>query len=158
MVESTESESQLAERLRRHVDVLAELIGPRHVGRPEALASAATYIERQFLALEDDVERQTYEVEDTTVANLIVERRGERRPDSIVVVGAHYDSVPSTPGADDNASAVAVLIEAARSLRGCSGHRTPETYQGSPSIVSMNRETFGRYPSGEYLPPTQPIE
>ena len=124
MVETRESESELAERLRRHVDVLAELIGPRHVGRPDALASAATYIERQFLALEDDVERQTYEVEDTTVANLIVERRGDRRPDSIVVAGAHYDSVPSTPGADDNASAVAVLIEAARLLRGRSGRRT----------------------------------
>ena len=33
------------------------------------------------------------------------------------VVGAHYDTVPSTPGADDNASAVAVLLELARSLR-----------------------------------------
>lgn len=124
MVEAWQSESQLVERLRRHVDVLAELIGPRHTGRPEALASAATYIERQFLALEDDVERQMYEVDGITVANLIVERRGERRPDLIVVVGAHYDSVPATPGADDNASAVAVLIEAARLLRGRSGRRT----------------------------------
>jgi Zn-dependent M28 family amino/carboxypeptidase len=124
MVETSESDFQLAGRLRRHVDVLAELIGPRHVGRPDALASAATYIERQFVTLEDDVERQTYDVEGTTVANLIVERRGKRRPDLIVVAGAHYDSVPSTPGADDNASAVAVLIEAARLLRGRSGRRT----------------------------------
>ena len=124
MLESSETEAPLVERLRKHVDVLAELIGPRHTGKPKALASAATYIERQFLALEDHVERQAYDVEGTTVTNLVVERRGERRPDSIVVLGAHYDTVPTTPGADDNASAVAVLIEVARLLRGRHGQRT----------------------------------
>jgi hypothetical protein len=110
MVESTQPDAQLVERLRQHVDVLAELIGPRHVGKPQAPAAAAGYIERQFLALDDPVERQTYDAEGTAVANLIVERRGERHPDSIVVLGAHYDTVPITPGADDSASAVAVLI------------------------------------------------
>ena len=124
MVESRQSDVQLVERLRQHVDVLAELIGPRHTGRPTALASAATYIERQFVAMGDEVERQMYEVEGTTVANLIVERRGDRRPDAILVLGAHYDSIPETPGADDNASAVAVLIEAARLLQGRHGQRT----------------------------------
>lgn len=124
MAESMQSDVQLVERLRRHVDVLAELIGPRHVGRPKALESAATYVERQFLALGDEVERQTYDVQGTTVANLVVERSGERSPDSIVVLGAHYDSIPATPGADDNASAVAVLIEVARLLRGRHGQRT----------------------------------
>jgi hypothetical protein len=82
MAESMQSDVQLVERLRQHVDVLAELIGPRHVGRPKALESAATYVERQFLALGDEVERQTYDVESTTVANLVVERSGERSPDS----------------------------------------------------------------------------
>ena len=124
MAESKQSDVQLVERLRQHVDVLAELIGPRHVGRPKALESAATYVERQFLALGDEVERQTYDVEGTTVANLVVERSGERSPDSIIVLGAHYDSIPATPGADDNASAVAVLIEVARLLRGRHGQRT----------------------------------
>ena len=119
-----QSESLLIQRLRAHVDVLAELIGPRHVGKPRALAAAAGYIEREFAALEDAVERQTYDVEDTTATNLIVQRRGDVRPESIVVAGAHYDSVPSTPGADDNASAVAVLIEVARLLRGRRGRRT----------------------------------
>ena len=66
MAESMQSDIQLVERLRQHVDVLAELIGPRHVGRPKALESAATYVERQFLALGDEVERQTYDVEGTT--------------------------------------------------------------------------------------------
>src|SRR5262249_6353801 len=58
------------------------------------------------------------------VANLIVERRGTQRPDQIVILGAHYDTVDTTPGADDNASAVAVLIEVARLLAGRPRRRT----------------------------------
>jgi Zn-dependent M28 family amino/carboxypeptidase len=122
--ESSQFEAPLAERLRKHVDMLAEVIGTRHVGEPKKLAATAGYIEREFIALDDTVERQDYDVEGTTVTNLIVERLGKRKPDSIVVLGAHYDSTPSTPGADDNASAVAVLIEVARLLRGRDGQRT----------------------------------
>jgi Zn-dependent M28 family amino/carboxypeptidase len=72
----------------------------------------------------DLVEQQTYAVDRQTASNLVVERRGTQRPDEIVILGAHYDTVPTTPGADDNASAVAVLIESARLLRGTSGRRT----------------------------------
>ncbi len=123
-MEAQPADAQRVDRLRRHVDVLAELIGPRHVGKPAALASAAAYIEREFAALGDDVERQEYDAGGVTVANLIVERRGRTQPDSIVVLGAHYDTIPGTPGADDNASAVAVLIESARLLSGRVGRRT----------------------------------
>ncbi|HEV3417366.1 MAG TPA: M28 family peptidase, partial [Pirellulales bacterium] len=51
-------------------------------------------------------------------------RTGTKRHDEIVILGAHYDTVWMTPGADDNASAVAVLIEAARLLRGTTLRRT----------------------------------
>lgn len=124
MSELSEDHAGLVERLRTHVDTLAEVIGPRHLGRPKELAAAAGYIEREFAALEDAVERQTYYIDDGSATNLIVERRGQRQPDSIIVLGAHYDSVPSTPGADDNASAVAVLLEVARLLHGRVGQRT----------------------------------
>src|SRR5882724_11069713 len=105
---------QLSEQLHTHVDRLAGLIGPRHLGKPAALEAAATYIEREFQSFGDLVERQTYAVDRQTTSNLVVERRGTQRPDEIVILGAHYDTVPTTPGADDNASAVAVLIESAR--------------------------------------------
>lgn len=119
-----DSDAILLERLRQHVEVLAERIGPRHLGRPTELAAAAAYIEREFLTLNDTVERQDYEIDQDKATNLIVERTGTRHPGSIVILGAHYDSYPSTPGADDNASAVAVLIEVARLLRGRTSHRT----------------------------------
>jgi Zn-dependent M28 family amino/carboxypeptidase len=119
-----QAETRLVERLRRHVDMLAEVIGPRYIEKPQALAAAAAYIEREFIALDDTVEYQAYDAADATVSNLVVERRGLRCPDSIIIIGAHYDSVPATPGADDNASAVAVLIEVARLLQGRHAERT----------------------------------
>lgn len=106
------------------MEVLSEQIGPRHVGRPSQLREAMTYIEREFLAMADSVERQTYDAAGTEVSNLIVERPGMAAPDSIVVLGAHYDTIPGTPGADDNASAIAVFIEVARRLAGRAARRT----------------------------------
>jgi Zn-dependent M28 family amino/carboxypeptidase len=104
----------LAERLRWHVDRLAGLIGPRHVGRPSALLAAAALIDREFVESGYAVERQTYLAGGSEVANLVVEISGTTKANEIVVVGAHYDTIAATPGADDNASAVAVLLEVAR--------------------------------------------
>jgi Zn-dependent M28 family amino/carboxypeptidase len=115
---------RLAERLRTHVDRLAGLIGPRHLGKPVALEAAATYVERELQAAGHSVERQWYEAQGQRTCNLVVERRGTKRPDQIVILGAHYDTVWCTPGADDNASAVAVLIEVARLLGNASFRRT----------------------------------
>jgi len=121
---SDDEPAELAARLRQHVDVLSDLIGPRHLGQPETLTAAAGYIEQQFQALGDAVQQETYPVGGREATNLVIERTGTAAPQSIVLLGAHYDTVPGTPGADDNASAVAVLIEAARLLRGRSGRRT----------------------------------
>ncbi len=115
---------QLAERLRTHVDRLAGLIGPRHLGKPVALEAAATYIEREFQAFGSTVERQWYETQGQQTCNLVVERLGTKQPKQIVILGAHYDTVRTTPGADDNASAVAVLIETARLVCRTSFRRT----------------------------------
>jgi hypothetical protein len=123
-VNSGDVERDLSDRLYTHVDRLAGLIGPRHLGKPNSLNVTATYIERAFVDLGDSVDRQEYAVDDTRVANLVVERPGTRRADEVVVLGAHYDTVPATPGADDNASAVAMLIEVARMLQGVVFQRT----------------------------------
>jgi Zn-dependent M28 family amino/carboxypeptidase len=118
------SNDELEKRLHTHVDRLAGLIGPRHLGRPGSMESTAELIEREFTMMGDAVGRQTYDADGHSVANLVIERRGTTRPDEVIILGAHYDTVPETPGADDNASAVAVLIEAARLLRGTNCERT----------------------------------
>lgn len=93
----TPEEKALAERLRTHVTVLAAHERNADLERP------ARYIEQHMRAARS----QTFQSGGQTVRNI---ETGQ----GSVIVGAHYDSVPGSPGADDNASGVAVLIELAR--------------------------------------------
>jgi len=114
----------LSARLRRHVERLAGGIGERHVWRPEALRAAAAYIRGELEALGCEVAAQSYRVAELDCDNLEAELPGEAARAEIIVVGAHYDTVQGSPGADDNASGVAALIEIARALRGARLART----------------------------------
>jgi Zn-dependent M28 family amino/carboxypeptidase len=115
----TEDVRQLAARLSMHVEMLASEIGPRHVRRPTALDAAARYIEQRFLERGYEIDRQSYDAAGVTVSNIEARTGASNRP--YLVVGAHYDTVPTTPGANDNASGVAVLLELAEMLSQ-SGH------------------------------------
>jgi Zn-dependent M28 family amino/carboxypeptidase len=110
----TAEEKRIAARLREHVQVLAGDTGERNMWHYEALLSSARYIRRRFEDAGHTVRVQEYTVQGKAVANLEVEIRGRSLPDEHVVVGAHYDSVPGCPGANDNASGVAALLELAR--------------------------------------------
>jgi hypothetical protein len=112
--EPTPAALELGARLAAHVHQLAGRIGPRHLGRATALESAAVYIEQRLLEQGYRLERQTFDAAGRTAAN--VEAFVSTTP-RYFVVGAHYDTVPGTPGANDNASGVAVLLELARLLR-----------------------------------------
>ena len=115
---------ELELRLRRHVAALACDIGERNVRRPDALHAAEAYIAGEFAALGYEVARQTYVADGVDSSNLEVVVRGGAREGEIVLVGAHYDTVRGCPGADDNASGVAGLIEIARALRDVRPART----------------------------------
>jgi Zn-dependent M28 family amino/carboxypeptidase len=114
----------LATNLRRHVDRLAGSIGPRHLGRPRALNAALVLIERELSSTGYTVRRLPYRVRGHEAVNLLAELPGADRAREVVILGAHYDTVETTPGADDNASAVAVLLEVARMLRPLKPQRT----------------------------------
>ncbi len=107
----------LEDRLRRHVGVLAGEIGERNVWRPPALRAAADYIRTEFSLLGYDVTAQSYETHGMRCENLEVAVPGISRASEIIVAGAHYDTVAGSPGADDNASGVAGVMEIARALR-----------------------------------------
>jgi len=104
--------------IRKHVRTLAGDIGERNVWRASALAAAEDYIRREWRSLGYEVGAQRYQANGVDCANLEVVIPGASRPGEIILVGAHYDSVQGSPGADDNASAVAALLEIARRLRG----------------------------------------
>lgn len=111
----SKAQEDLATRLRDHVQVLAGDIGARHFERPQALARAVAYVREQLEASgAGPVQVQAYE--DGAFQNLYVDLPGRR--DDLVVVGAHYDTCGPTPGADDNASGVAGLLELAHMLAG----------------------------------------
>jgi Zn-dependent M28 family amino/carboxypeptidase len=113
-----------AMHLRRHVQALAGEVGERNVWRPDALRAAAHYIRGEFEALGFAVAAQSYRVNDIECENLEVVIEGSARAGEIILAGAHYDTVEDSPGADDNASGVAGVIEIGRLLRGTRYART----------------------------------
>jgi Zn-dependent M28 family amino/carboxypeptidase len=102
------------ERLERDVARLASGIGPRNIYHHAALQEAAAFVEASLAEAGLGPDRQEYEARGRPFANIAVEIAGGDRRHEIVVVGAHYDSHKGSPGADDNASAVAALLELAR--------------------------------------------
>lgn len=103
------------QELRRDIYFLAAEIGERNVLRcPKQLAQAADYIETEFRAAGYEVHQQEYVVSECKCCNLEIEIPGGVRPEQIVVVGAHYDTVIGTPGANDNTSGVAAMLALAR--------------------------------------------
>jgi hypothetical protein len=110
------AEAGLRDRLRAHVEAIAGEIGERHVGLYDKLEETAAYVSAQFAAAGHAVAEQTYEAGGRAVRNLEVEVAGGARAGEIVIVGAHYDTVPGSPGANDNTTGVAGVLELARSF------------------------------------------
>jgi Zn-dependent M28 family amino/carboxypeptidase len=111
-------------KLRLHVDRLAGLIGSRTLKRPKTIQATIGYINGQWNEMGHTTRDETYDALGDEATNIIVEKQGTKRTDEIVLLGAHYDTVATTPGADDNASAVAVLLEVSRLLCEHRGNRT----------------------------------
>jgi Zn-dependent M28 family amino/carboxypeptidase len=105
----------VADRLRAHVEMLAgAAIGERNMWRQEALGAAREVIAAEWAGQGYAVRRLVYSVDGVPCTNLEVIRPGRERPSEILLLGAHYDSVVSSPGANDNASGVAALLELSR--------------------------------------------
>ncbi len=115
-----------AGRLVAHVEHLSAQIGPRSVHTPARLHAAQAYLAAELSALGLPPALQEVPYEGEVYHNLVVTLPGTERPDERVVFGAHYDTVAGTPGADDNASGVAVLLELGRALRDEPRRRTVE--------------------------------
>lgn len=102
---------EIHQRLIEHVRYLSETLGDRSVYRPRALKAAEEYVSQNFGAMGYTPERQSFSYLGQEVANVMA---GRREASGYYILGAHFDTVTGTPGADDNASGVAVLLETAR--------------------------------------------
>lgn len=114
----------LTDRLQGHVRKLAGGIGERNVFRPQALHAAADYLRAQWTSQGYQVVSQSYEVRGVRSENLEVTLPGAAWPREIILIGAHYDSVRGSPGANDNASGVAALLELSRAMAQAKLRRT----------------------------------
>jgi Zn-dependent M28 family amino/carboxypeptidase len=112
----TEIESEIKNRITQHIDNLAGQIGERNIWNFKALEASADLINLVFQNLNHKVETQNHTVEGKITKNLEIELTGTTLADEIVIVGAHYDTVLGTVGANDNASGVTALFEIARLL------------------------------------------
>ncbi len=112
-----------AERLKDHLRMLTQTIGERSVLLPENLKKTQEYIETFYQDIGIPVHCEPYPYRNYTVANVVAEISFCDTPTKHYLVGAHYDSVAGTVGADDNASAIAVQLETARHLNALKGNQ-----------------------------------
>ena len=125
-----------AAALRRHVSFLTTAVVPRDADHPANLDAAAAYIETVFRRSGARVERQSYEARGKTYRNVIAHYGPADDARPLVIVGAHYDAFSAAtplPGADDNASGTAGLLELARLLQ----HEAP---RGAVDLIAYSTE------------------
>ncbi|MFW5698269.1 MAG: M28 family peptidase, partial [Planctomycetota bacterium] len=108
---------RLRGELEQDLDHLAGEIGPRCVERYHAYERARAWIGERLRAAGWQPVEQVYASRGGhAVANIIAERRGHLRPERILIIGAHYDTIEVSPGANDNGTGVAALLALARRL------------------------------------------
>lgn len=100
----------LSAYLKEVVTTLSRGIGFRTYRDIARLEKAAEYISAQFSSFGIPVELQSFRYKGNTYKNIVAEVKGQDRGGRILVIGAHYDTVRTTPGADDNASGIAGLL------------------------------------------------
>jgi hypothetical protein len=121
------SPQALEKRLSQHVGKVASV--EHNTSKPQALENAASYIEAALAAQGYHVTRQEYAHDGQRVRNLevsIINTINNKPPERIFIVGAHYDSARGAPGANDNGSGTAAVLELARMLKGTKVSRGTE--------------------------------
>jgi len=117
----TEEERAIAATLKRHVETIAAR--EHNIEHYDELEKVALYLETTLKLHGYTAGRQEYAVDGKTVRNIdvVIEPPAGTIDPEVIVVGAHYDSAEGTPGANDNASGTAVVLELARLLRDLQG-------------------------------------
>jgi len=116
------AEIELRDELIADVRVLGGEIGERNMARYPQLNAAADFIENSFSRAGLHPRRDTYDLHGSACHNIEAEIRGASP--RILLVGAHYDSVFGSPGANDNGSGVAAMLALARRFAQTSARHT----------------------------------
>ena len=124
----------LKSSLLSHLNHLALVIGERNLSNPGSLEASAQYIEEMFAQTGLEQQRQQFNFAGTNFANIEVlvpgsttsntsEYQATEETQETIVIGAHYDTVPGSPGANDNGTGVAAVLVLADILKDCQPKR-----------------------------------
>jgi len=108
------------------------------------LEQAAQYIKGEFVKVGLDAKEDSFQWEGKSYKNIVAEKEGIISPHRVLILGAHYDTVPGSPGADDNASAIAVLLEVARNIQGV-------PLECTVRLIAFCLEEYGYVGSAHYV-------
>jgi len=108
------------------------------------MEQAAHYIKEEFLKTGWEVKEDCFLWEGRTYKNVVAEKRGKISPERVFILGAHYDTVSGSPGADDNGSGVAVLLEIARAIQSVS-------LEGTIRLIAFSLEEYDYIGSARYV-------
>lgn len=114
----SEEQEQLRDRLATSVKYLSDTIGERNLLHTGSLEATSQYLCSNLQQMGYAVNKQSYSTGNHQVLNLEVTLIGNQDAADTVIVGAHYDSAISAPGANDNGTGVAALLELARLFKG----------------------------------------
>ncbi len=127
-------------QIKKHLEIISR---PRDAfDNPEVLSEVQKYIHNELCSYGYSVSEHTFEYNGQSFSNLIANHNSVNQ--TKLIIGAHFDSVPNTPGADDNASGIAGMLEAARCLK--------ETeFVSHIDFLAFNLEEYGMVGSREYV-------
>jgi Zn-dependent M28 family amino/carboxypeptidase len=120
----TVAETKLQISLKRDIDILSSQIGRRNSDNYENLVKAQAFLTQELEQAGYTVKQQNYQIDNKTYTNLAVEIPGSSRSNEILVIGAHYDTAFTSPGANDNASGAVAVLALAREFAGTKPLRT----------------------------------
>lgn len=119
----TFNEQQLRQELERDINTIAGM-GEHNFVFPENLSKVAAFLESQLAEVGYSVQSQVYQAQGQSFRNLEVEIKGTQKPNEIVIIGAHYDSVVGSVGANDNGTGTAAVLSLARKFAQFKPNRT----------------------------------
>ena len=141
-----DTDRSIVERLKSHVNVLCKNPAGRNYIEKQGLISAKQYITERFRMFGYPVSLQEYKISGDTFANIAAQSRGTTKPDEIIIIGAHYDAVIGSPGANDNGTGVAALLELADLIRSRQFSRTVRfvafTNEEPPNFMTINMGSY----------------
>lgn len=122
--ELSADQTRLRDELKADLEKLAGEIGERNLSKPNAYQDAIEFLHGEFQKAGYKPQHQSFRVKGQACFNLIAEVAGTQRAKEIVVIGAHYDSVIGTAGANDNGSGAVAVLALARHFARAKPQRT----------------------------------